>query len=77
MVEGEFGDRQKQVPTSGREGYVSGGQVRNEVVLGRSDGAFRRVGPVVLGRDMLAEEGGEVSRCLVIENEVGDGKRVG
>ncbi len=57
------------MPTSGREGYLSGGQDRNEVVLGRSDGAFRRVGPVVLGRNMLdrdrrgllAEEGGEVS----------------
>ncbi len=64
------------MPTSGREGYVSGGQNRNEVVLGRSDGAFRRVGPVGLGRDMLerdrggllAEEDGEVCRCLVIEN---------
>ncbi len=64
---------------------MSGGQDRNEVVLGRSDGAFRRVGPVVLGRDMLdrdrggllAEEGGEVSRCLVIENQLGDGQRVG
>ena len=55
---------------------MSGGQDRNEVVLGRSDGAFRRVGPVVLGRDMLerdrggllAKVGGEVSGCLVIEN---------
>ena len=48
---------------------MSGGQDRNEVVLGRSDRAFRRVGPVVLGgnmldrdrRGLLAEEGGEVS----------------
>ena len=55
---------------------MSGGQDRNEVILGRSDGAFRRVGPVVFGRDMLerdrggllAEEDGEVCRCLVIEN---------
>ena len=55
---------------------MSGGQDRNEVVLGRSDGAFRRVGPVVLGRDMLerdrggllAEESGKVSGRLVIEN---------
>ena len=64
------------MPTRGREGYVGGGQDRNEVVLGRPDGAFRRVGSVVLGRDMLernrggllAEEDGEVCRCLVIEN---------
>ncbi len=62
--------------TSGREGDVDGGQDRNEVVLGRPDGAFRRVGPVVLGRDMLernrevmlAGKGGEVSRSLVVEN---------
>ncbi len=26
---------------------------------------------------LLAEEGGEVSRCLVIENQLGDGPRVG
>ncbi len=64
------------MPTRGREGYVGGGQDRNEVVLGRPDGAFRRVGSVVLGRDMLernrvgvlAEKGGEVSRSLVVEN---------
>jgi hypothetical protein len=43
------------------------------VLMARSTG---RVGPVVLGRDMLerdrggllAEKGGVVSRCLVIEN---------
>ncbi len=47
---------------------MSGGQDHNEVVLGRSDGAFRRVGPVVLGRDMLERNRGDCWRKKTVRS---------
>ena len=50
----------------------------DKVVLGGTNGSFRREGAVIGGRDVLVddvgrvEEGGEVRGSLVVEREVSD-----
>ncbi len=56
---------------------MSGGQDRNEVVLGRSDGAFRRVGPMVLGSDMLERDRGDCWRKKAVGRQMSRYRELG
>ena len=77
VVEGELGLWEQVVPAVRGESDVGGRKDGNDMVLGGTYSTFRRVRPMVEGRDILVgevdgdEERSQVRRSLVVKKNVG------
>jgi len=78
VVKGELGLWEQVVPAVREESDVGGRKDGNDMVLGGTYSTFRRVRPMVEGRDILVgevdgdEERSQVRRSLVVEEKVGE-----
>ncbi len=83
MIEGKLSLREEVRPAVGGERNVARRQDGDKVVLGGTNGSFRREGAMTRERDVLVhdvgrvEEGDEVRGSLVVEREVSERVREG